>query len=101
MNAVAVVAEPRRQEILRLVWRRQRSAGEIHHALSEVTFGAVSQHLRILRDAGLVDQEKRGRHRLYRARRDAFGPLAAVLEAMWAEKLSDLKRLAEEEESRG
>src|SRR5262245_13701292 len=44
------LATPRRREILRLVWDAERPAGEIHAALGDVTFGAVSQHLRVLRD---------------------------------------------------
>lgn len=96
--ALALVAEPNRREILRLVWRRERSAGEIA-AEMPVTFGAVSQHLRLLREAGLVAMRKDGRRRMYVARPDAFGPLASALEAMWAEGLGRLKALAEEEEA--
>ena len=48
------LAAPRRREILRLVWDRERSAGDIHRALDGVSFGAVSQHLRVLETAGLV-----------------------------------------------
>ena len=55
------LAAPRRREILRLVWNREMSAGEIHRALPDVTFGAVSQHLRILESAGLVARRDAGR----------------------------------------
>jgi DNA-binding transcriptional ArsR family regulator len=56
MHAVLrALAEPRRREILRLTWRSERAAGELHRALGGVTFGAVSQHLKVLADAGLVD----------------------------------------------
>lgn len=91
------VAGEVRWEILRLVWDRERSAGEIADAF-DVTFGAVSQHLRILREAELVDVRQEGRHRYYRARREALGPLASMLEAEWSERLLELKNLAEEEE---
>jgi DNA-binding transcriptional ArsR family regulator len=94
MTALALVAQPTRQTILRLVWGCERSAGDIA-ARVDVTFGAVSQHLRLLTDAGLVERRKRGRHRLYRARREALGPLAATLEAMWSARLDRLKALAE------
>jgi DNA-binding transcriptional ArsR family regulator len=94
------LAEPRRREILRLVWRRERGAGEIAAALP-VTFGAVSQHLRVLREAGVVSVRKEGRRRFYRAERRALGPMAKVLEAFWAEGLDRLKALAEEEETHG
>ena len=96
-NPLSVVAEPRRREILRLVWDRELAAGEIA-ARFDVTFGAVSQHLRVLREAGLVEQRKEGRRRFYRARREALGPLAQALEAMWMDGLGELRRLAEEEE---
>lgn len=92
------VAEPRRQEILRLVWHGERAAGEIHRALGDVTFGAVSQHLRVLNEAGLVDVRKDGRHRYYRARRAALGPVRKWLEQMWTDKLSELATLAEGED---
>ena len=95
---LAVIAEPRRQEILRLVWTEERAAGDIHRAIGDVTFGAVSQHLRILTEAGLVAVRKDGRHRYYRARRAALGPLRKWLEQMWADKLGDLAALAEGEE---
>lgn len=91
------LANPRRQEILRLVWDRERAAGEIASSF-DVTFAAVSQHLRVLRDAGLVDVRAEGRRRLYRARREAMGPIGEALEEMWADSLLRLRRLAEDEE---
>lgn len=89
------LAEPRRQEILRLVWEHERAAGEIHRAIGAVTFGAVSQHLKVLADAGLVAVRRDGRHRYYRARRAALGPFKKFLEQMWADKLGELAALAE------
>ena len=97
INALAVLAEPRRQQILRLVWEDELSAGEIA-ANTDVTFGAVSQHLRVLRESGVVSMTKRGRHRFYRANRSALGPLAQHLESMWLDRLQTLKELAEAEE---
>lgn len=96
--ALAAIAEPRRREILRLVWREERSAGEIAAAMP-VTFGAVSQHLRVLREAGLVVLRRDGRRRFYRADRECLGPLAAALEAMWSDALARLKEVAEAEEA--
>ena len=75
MDAVKVIAEPRRQEILRLCWTAERSAGDLAAAF-DVTFGAVSQHLKVLRDAGLVTVRHAGTRRFYRADRAALGPLA-------------------------
>jgi DNA-binding transcriptional ArsR family regulator len=93
------LSEPRRREILRLTWTEERSAGELHRAFGDVTFGAVSQHLRVLADAGLVACRRDGRHRYYRARRRELGPLRTWLEQMWSRSLSDLAALAEAEET--
>lgn len=95
-----VLHNPRRREILRLCWRVPLAAGAIHRALPDVTFGAVSQHLRRLADAGLVDVERRGRQRLYRARPQALGPLRRWLEGTWDDALYRLQLLAELEASR-
>jgi DNA-binding transcriptional ArsR family regulator len=100
VNALTALASPRRRELLRLCWREPRSAGELHRALGDVTFGAVSQHLRVLDQAGLIACERRGRHRLYRARRAALGSLRRWLEAEWDDALYQLKLRAELEEAR-
>ena len=99
-QALQVIAAPRRRELLRLVWDRERSAGELHRALPDVTFGAVSQHLRVLEQAGLVERRAQGRSRLYRARREALGPVAALLETIWSDALYRLKLAAELEQAR-
>jgi DNA-binding transcriptional ArsR family regulator len=97
-DVLAAIAEPRRRDILRVVWDGERAAGDIHRAFGDVTFGAVSQHLRVLADAGLVTVRKHGRHRYYRARRAALGPLRKWLEQMWTNALDDLATLAEAEQ---
>ncbi len=89
MDAFEIVSEPRRREILRLVWDQERSAGDIAGRF-DVTFGAISQHLAILRDAGFVQARRDGNRRLYRVDRDRLGPLAPALEAMWTETLDRL-----------
>ena len=94
---LSLVAEPRRREILQLIWRQERAAGEIA-SLLPVTFGAVSQHLRLLREAGLVSMRRDGQRHFYVARPEQFGPLVHVLEAMWVTGLDELKSLTEEEE---
>jgi len=94
------VASPRRREILRLVWDRERAAGDIHAAMPDVSFGAVSLQLRALTDAGLLSCRREHRHRFYRARREALGPVAAALERMWDDALWKLKLQAELEHSR-
>ena len=100
MDAVFQALEaPRRRELLRQVWDVERGAGELRRAHPEVTFGAISQHLRVLERAGLVEARKLGRRRFYKARQDAVGPLLVWLEATWATGLQRLKLAAEREES--
>jgi DNA-binding transcriptional ArsR family regulator len=70
LPVLPVLASPRRQEILRLVWDEERCAGDIHAAMPDVTFGAVSLQLKALAGAGLVTVRAAGRHRYYRARRE-------------------------------
>jgi DNA-binding transcriptional ArsR family regulator len=82
------------------VWDGERSAGEIHSAMSEVSFGAVSQHLRRLSAAGLVAQRAEGRYRYYQARKDDLGPLREWLETMWDDALARLKTPVELEAAR-
>ncbi|MFD8495507.1 ArsR/SmtB family transcription factor [Amycolatopsis sp. NPDC059657] len=100
MDALAVVAEPRRRAILRLVWDAERTAGEVAEQF-DVTFGAVSQHLGVLRRAGLVSVRKDGTRRFYLANREALGSLVPWLEQMWATELDRLAELAEAAEREG
>ncbi len=91
MDALQIVAEPRRREILRLVWDRERTVGDLASRF-DITIGAVSQHLAVLRGAGYVDVRRAGNQRLYRANHEGLGEMRAVLEAMWT---ATLDRLAE------
>lgn len=88
------IASPRRREILRLVWARELSAGEIASHF-DISWPAVSQNLNVLRDAGLVSERRDGRRRLYRAEPRALGPLATALREMWKTDLANLKREVE------
>jgi DNA-binding transcriptional ArsR family regulator len=97
---LAAVASPRRREILRLVWRRELAAGDIHAAMPDVSFGAVSLQLRALSEAGLLACRREHRHRYYTARREALGPVGAALERMWDDALWRLKLQAELEQTR-
>ena len=99
-TVLSAVASPRRREILRLVWRRERAAGDIHAAMPDVSFGAVSMHLRALSDAGLVECRRDHRHRYYKANREALGPVGLELERMWDDALWRLKLQAELEQTR-
>jgi len=80
-EALRAIAEPRRREILRLVWHGERTVGDIASHF-DVTRPAISQHLRILADAGLVTLRRDGRRSIYRARRAAVQELRAYLTAM-------------------
>jgi DNA-binding transcriptional ArsR family regulator len=99
MDALQIISEPRRREILRLVWDREVSSGDIA-ASFDVTFGAVSQHLGVLRQAGFVHVRAEGNRRFYRADRERLGPLAHALEAMWTNTLDRLAEVVESEERR-
>ena len=97
---LALAAAPRRREILRLVWDRERPAGEIAAAMPDVTFGAVSQHLALLAREGLVACRPEGRRRYYAAKKDELEPLRRWLESSWDDALVRLKTKAEIEAAR-
>jgi DNA-binding transcriptional ArsR family regulator len=99
-SLLQTVASPRRQEILRMVWTEERSAGDIHRAMPDITFGAVSLQLRALLEAGLVEARHEERNRFYRAKRESLAPFAAMLEQMWDDALWKLKLAAELEHTR-
>lgn len=92
---MAVVAEPMRREILRLVWDRERSVSELVDAF-DVTQPAISFHLRVLREEGLVRVRSEGRRRYYRAHPEALGDLARVLESFWNDRLNRLSDAVEQ-----
>jgi DNA-binding transcriptional ArsR family regulator len=94
MDMIKIVADPRRREILRLCWDTESAAGDLA-AHFDITFGAVSQHLKVLRDAGLVSVRRHGAHRYYRANRDELGSLAEYLESLWSDQVDRLSVLAE------
>jgi DNA-binding transcriptional ArsR family regulator len=99
-SLLTAVASPRRREILRLIWNEEQTAGAIHRAMPDVTFGAVSLQLKALSDAGLVDARTEGRNRFYKARREALDSVATMLEQMWNDALWRLKLAAELDETR-
>ncbi len=99
-SLVHALHAPRRREILRLCWDEEQPASAIHAALPDVTAGAISQHLRVLLDADLVQVRRAGRHRFYKTKRGALGPLRQSLLAMWADALYRLQLEAELEQAR-
>jgi DNA-binding transcriptional ArsR family regulator len=95
--ALKAIAAPHRRTILRLVSVEELSAGEIA-AHFPLTRPAVSQHLSVLKEAGLVNERRNGTRRLYRARPEGLVELRAFLDEFWGERLEALKREAEREE---
>ena len=96
--ALKAIAAPRRRLILTLVRDGELSAGEIA-GYFDVTRPAVSQHLNVLKEAGLVTERRNGTRRLYRARPEGLAQLKAFLEEFWNERLDALKAEAEREEA--
>ena len=96
-DALRALAEPRRRDILRLVWHEARSVGDIASHF-DVTRPAISQHLRVLESAGLVTLKRDGRRSIYRARRAAMQELRTYLSAFWDAELAGLKAAAERAE---
>ncbi len=90
------LAEPRRREILRLVWSQELPAGAIAERFA-VTRPAISQHLTVLKAAGLIAERRDGTRRLYRARRDRLAEVLSFLQTFWDESLAALKQAAEAE----
>ena len=98
-SAVRAIAEPRRREILSLVRKDELSAGEIASRF-DVTRPAISQHISVLRDAGLLNERRDGTRRLYRARPEGMAELREFLDDFWADRLERLKLAAELDQQR-
>ena len=94
--ALRAIAEPHRREILRLVGDEELAAGEIasHFDMSRP---AVSQHLRVLVDAGLLESRRDATRIIYRARPEGLAELREYLEGFWDTGLRRLKRAVERE----
>jgi DNA-binding transcriptional ArsR family regulator len=95
-EALKAVAEPRRRAILRLVADDELAAGEIAAAF-DVSRTAVSQHLTVLKNAGLLTERREGTRRLYRARPEGLDGLQEFLNEMWAASLDAARRIVEAE----
>ena len=97
--ALQAIAEPRRREILRLIWARELPSGEIASHF-DVTRPAISQHLKVLTTAGLATMRKAGTRRLYQARPEGLAELRSFLEEFWGDRLQRLAQAAEAQERR-
>ena len=98
-SLLQLVSDPTRQRILEMIWEEELSAGDIARSLP-ITFGGVSQHLGLLKDAGAVRVRRDGKFRYYQADVEALGPVGEMLHAMWGTHLKRLKTLAELEQHR-
>jgi DNA-binding transcriptional ArsR family regulator len=97
MDAVAAIADPIRRRVLELVRDDELSAGALASHF-RVSRPAVSRHLRVLRETGLVIERRAGKHRLYRANLEPLAELRAWLDDYWGGRLDSLRDLAEKEE---
>jgi DNA-binding transcriptional ArsR family regulator len=97
MDAVAAIADPIRKRVLELVRDEELSAGALASEFA-VSRPAVSRHLRVLRETGLVTERRHGKHRLYRANLEPLAELRTWLDEYWAGRLNALRDLAEKEE---
>jgi len=95
-NALRALSDPGRRRILTLVRDEEHSAGEIAAEFT-VSWPAVSQHLRVLKEAGLVTERREGTRRFYRARPEGLDDVRAFLDEFWDDKLERLKREVERE----
>lgn len=95
--ALKAIAEPRRRQILTLVRDDELSAGEIASHF-DITRPAISQHLTVLKEAGLVNERRNGTRRLYVARPEGLEELKSFLDGFWDERLTRLKLEAERKE---
>ena len=97
-QALKAMADPTRRAILRLVRDGELAAGEIASHFPSMSRPAVSQHLRVLTDSGLVEVRPDGNRRMYRWRREGLRDAVTFLDEMWADGLARLKAAAEREE---
>lgn len=96
--ALKTLGEPKRCEIVRLVWFEELPAAAIAAHFPDVTRSAISQHLGILRGAGLVTERRDGVRRLYSANQTEMGKLREFIDSFWSDSLTRLRDLAESAE---
>ena len=89
------LGEPRRSEIVRLIWSRELPATEIAEHFPDVTRSAISQHLRVMREAGIVRDRRDGTRRLYSVDQSQVARVRAFLDSFWTNNLETLRELAE------
>jgi DNA-binding transcriptional ArsR family regulator len=97
MEVFEAIAQPKRREILRLLAAGERSAGEVASQFA-VTQPAISQHLKVLKDTGLVTERRDGTRRLYSVRAEGLHDLHGFLADVMPGRLEELKRVVEEDQ---
>lgn len=95
-NALAVLADPTRRKVLELLTQKPRTVGEIAAELP-VSRPAVSQHLKVLKDADLVDLRQEGTRHVYSARPEQLGELRSYVDRMWQDVLAQYEQSAKED----
>src|SRR5687767_7266307 len=93
----AALADPTRRTVFERIAERPRSVGELAAELP-VSRPAVSQHLKVLKHAGLVADEARGTSRIYRIDPQGLGPVRRWLDEQWERSLENFRKLAEQED---
>lgn len=93
--ALKALAEPRRRAILQLVWSEELPATAVADHFGDVTRPAISQHLGVLKEAGLVTERRDGTRRLYRADHDEMAKLRDFLDGFWNPRLERLRDAAQ------
>ena len=98
-NAIAALADPTRRLVLERLRRKPRAVGELAKGMA-VSRPAVSQHLKVLKEAGLVKEERQGTRHIYRIDPAGLGPLRAWLDQFWDAALEAFKAEAEKPEAK-
>lgn len=98
-QTILALSEPRRRDILTLVHQQELSSSAIA-ARFDITPSAVSQHLKVLLESGLVEVRRDGTKRYYRLRKEGLEDIKAFIDGFWDDALLRLKAAAEEEERR-
>lgn len=97
-ETIQAMAEPTRLSILQMVRGTEMSAGDIARRFRGITRPAVSQHLGVLKKAGLLSERREGTRRIYSLRPEGFAPLKDFLEEFWNPRLQKLKAVSEKSE---
>jgi DNA-binding transcriptional ArsR family regulator len=99
-DLLRALAEPQRRRVLELIGQDERASGEIAEHF-DISPQAVSQHLKVLREAGLLRERRSGTRRLYAVRPEAVDDVRAYLDRLWPASLARLKDVVERDQRAG